>query len=101
MKLQEVDRIGSQLLPNRIGILENVVRREYVLITIFRRGWPLVVFRRYLGCRIQPLAFVARDNLTEQAVALAVPVRPGAIEKVTTQIDSQLQRLERIFIFGT
>src|SRR5205809_6802548 len=68
---------------------------------MFRRGRPLVVLGRYLGCRIYPLALIARDNLAKQAVALAVSVRPGAIEKVATQIDSQLQRLERLFIFGT
>src|SRR5437016_2489866 len=49
--------------------------------------------RLYAASRIPP----KNDKWpASQAVALAVSVRPGAIEKVATQIDSQLQRLERL-----
>ena len=91
VKLQQVDRISAQFLANQICVFENMLRRKYILIAISGRSRPLIIFRRNLGRRIQALALVVRDHLAEQAVALAIPVRPRTVEKIATQVDSQLQ----------
>src|SRR5208282_1355861 len=94
MKLQDVDFIDAKLFADQARVLEDVLSGKHLAIFGFGAGGPLAVHGRNFRGGIEPLVFVARDDVAEQAVALAVAIGPGRVEEVAAEIDGELQRFE-------
>ena len=90
MELQDIDGISAELFSNPVRVVEDVIVWKNVLVLVLGQRRPLIVFRRNLGRGEKALASVFRDCLPQQAIALAVAVRPRAIEKITAEIDREL-----------
>ena len=101
MKLENVNRLHPEVFSDQVGIGEDVVRRENVVILVFGRSRPLQIFGRNLRGCIQTLVRITRDNLAEQTVALTVSIGPRAIEEVAAELNRELQCFERLFVIRT
>src|ERR1700722_2097605 len=101
VKLQQVDGVDPQLLANEIGVLEDMLRRKNIAVFIFGQRGPPVVGRRNLRRGVNSLTGIARHDLAQQAVALALTIGPGRVEKVTPLVDRRLHRGERFFVVRT
>jgi hypothetical protein len=66
VKLQQIDRIGSELLADQISVLENVIWRKNVVVFVTGLSWPAIIFRRNFRRRIKPLALVLGNRLSEK-----------------------------------
>src|ERR1700722_16051831 len=100
MKLQDVDRIYSQAFADFLGVLQDMAMGKYILVRVFRLGWPAVIHWRDFRRGEESLVFVARQSLAQQPVAFAVPVGPGGVEEITAQIDGGFERAKRTRIVG-
>ncbi len=101
MELKQVNRVDAELLADQVGVLEHVFRGEHIFVFIFWQCRPLQISRRNFRRGIEALLRVAIQDLAEQAVALAVAVRPCCIEEIAAEIDGQLQGRERFRVVRT
>ena len=100
MELQQIDGVNLELAANQICIAKDMLCRKHFRVVVLVRRRPHAIERRDLRSRIEPLVWIATQCLAQKAITLAFSISPRRVEKVTSQIDRQLQGLLRLLIIG-
>src|SRR5215472_3439731 len=108
VQLNEIERFDAEIFEALIDVLEDVVGRVAVVERIVGAGGPAAVLRRNFGGDVKLLVRAAAagvpairaENFSKQLFAVALAVSPRGVKKITTEVDSALQRIERFFVVG-
>src|SRR5215471_1083589 len=98
MKLKQVDGVHFERSANELNMLQHVLFGKNVFVPISRGSRPFAVHRRNFRRRVQALMRIAKQELPKKAIAVALSIGPGGIEKVAAQIGRDLQGLSRALV---
>src|SRR5215204_2843748 len=100
MQLLEVERVNPDVREALLGVLANIVGKEDVIELVLGTRRPLAILGGNLRGDVEPLPPMAPERFTQQPFAVTVPIRPGRIEEIASELDGPVERRKRLAILA-